>query len=146
MNPESKFNQSWGWRIATFFKFLFFALLISVFAGGIVMLLWNNTVSAIFGFPEISYLQGFGILLLSRILFGSWGGGHRHHDGRHPMHHWKNEMRHKLRHMTPEQKAEFKDKLRNRMRNRHECGNWYEFFEEDSETGEEKKENPTDQP
>src|SRR5688500_8392528 len=53
-------------------------VIIAIFAfvgGGIVMLLWNWLLPPLFGWPEISVLQGFGLLMLTRILFGGLGGG-----------------------------------------------------------------------
>jgi hypothetical protein len=43
--------------------------------GGIVMLLWNWLLPGLFGWKEITLLQGFGLLALGRILFGGFGGG-----------------------------------------------------------------------
>jgi hypothetical protein len=52
--------------------------------GGLVMLLWNWLLPPLFGWPEITLLQGFGLLALCRILFGGFGkggggGGHKHY-------------------------------------------------------------------
>lgn len=44
-------------------------------SGGIVMLLWNWLLPTLFGLPEVTLLQGFGLLVLGRLLFGGWGGG-----------------------------------------------------------------------
>jgi hypothetical protein len=49
--------------------------LFAVIGGGVVMLLWNWLLPPLFGWPEISLLQGFGMLALTRILFGGFGGG-----------------------------------------------------------------------
>jgi hypothetical protein len=43
--------------------------------GGVVMLLWNWLLPPLFGWREITLLQGFGLLVLCRILFGGFGGG-----------------------------------------------------------------------
>ena len=37
-------------------------------------LLWNALLPAIFSLPAISYWQALGLLLLSRVLFGRFGG------------------------------------------------------------------------
>src|SRR5579872_5027618 len=37
-------------------------------------LLWNALMPAIFGLPAISYWQALGLFLLSRVLFGRFGG------------------------------------------------------------------------
>lgn len=44
---------------------------ISALSGFIVMLLWNWLVVSIFGLGEISWLQGWGIMILSNLLFKS---------------------------------------------------------------------------
>ncbi len=41
--------------------------------GFFVQLLWNWLMPAIFGLRTITYLQGIGLLLLSRVLFGRMG-------------------------------------------------------------------------
>ncbi|AEF85510.1 conserved hypothetical protein [Treponema primitia ZAS-2] len=53
-----------------------FLVIIALF-GGAVLLLWNWLFPAIFGLPEISYIQAVGLLALARILFGGIGGSRR---------------------------------------------------------------------
>jgi hypothetical protein len=43
--------------------------------GGLVMWLWNWLLPPLFGFPEVGFWQAFGLLALSRILFGGMSGG-----------------------------------------------------------------------
>jgi len=43
--------------------------------GELVMHLWNWLLPSLFGFRTITFWQTLGVLLLSRILFGSWAGG-----------------------------------------------------------------------
>jgi len=43
--------------------------LFALFPGLIVMLLWNWLAPAIFGLPSIGYLQGWGLVVLSGLLF-----------------------------------------------------------------------------
>ncbi len=52
--------------------------------GELVMHLWNWLLPPIFGLHMITFWQALGLLLLSRILFGSWGagGGNRGRRGR----------------------------------------------------------------
>lgn len=48
---------------------------IFIFLGGkIVQWLWNWLLPPLFGFQTVTYWQALGLLALSRILFGSWGG------------------------------------------------------------------------
>ncbi len=49
-----------------------FAFLFGLF----VMLLWNWLMQDIFGLPRIDYWHAWGLVLLSHILFKSWGGRH----------------------------------------------------------------------
>ena len=86
--------------------------------GLIVMSLWNAILPAVLGVKAISFIQALGILLLSKILFGGFGGS-RHRGG------WRNkgkwmEMKDKFAGMTPEErekfKAEWKDKCGSRWK------------------------------
>ena len=64
--------------------------------GELVMHLWNWLLPALFGFHTITFWQTLGILLLSRILFGSWGpSGSRNRRSR---------RRDKWEKMTPEER------------------------------------------
>jgi hypothetical protein len=46
--------------------------------GLITMGLWNVLLPAILGVPAINFWQALGLLLLSRLLFGRFGGGWGH--------------------------------------------------------------------
>ncbi|HEY1575528.1 MAG TPA: hypothetical protein VGF82_00445 [Terracidiphilus sp.] len=63
--------------------------------GELVMHLWNWLLPPIFGLHMITFWQALGILLLSRILFGSWGSGGGNRRGR---------RREKWEKMTPEER------------------------------------------
>src|SRR5438270_9391738 len=55
-------------------------LALFIFIGGeIVMRLWNWLLPGLFGWRQITFWQGLGILALCRILFGGFGG---HRPGR----------------------------------------------------------------
>lgn len=81
---------------------LFFAV------GVIVMLLWNWLVPDIFGLGTITYLQAFGLLLLSRILFGNFSGGKR------KSRFAQNRFKEKMMGMTDEERQKFKDEWKKR--------------------------------
>jgi hypothetical protein len=69
--------------------------------GNIVMLLWNALLPVLFHFPLISFWQALGLLLLSKILFGGFRGGHRFQGRRDGLRQaWKN--------MPPEEREKFK--------------------------------------
>lgn len=73
-----------GAVIGGLFLIAFFALAL----GAIVMVLWNWLMPVLFGLGTITYWQGFGILLLAQLIFGSHVGhrsGPKHrHDYHHP--------------------------------------------------------------
>jgi len=57
------------------------AIVIIGLCGELVKGLWNWLVPSILGLKPIDLWQALGLLLLSRILFGSWGGGGDRHHG-----------------------------------------------------------------
>lgn len=71
----------------------------------ITMLLWNALMPVIFGLPEVTYLQALGLLALSKILFGSFGGGSRGGKGRFGRD--CGPMKDKWEKMTPEEREKF---------------------------------------
>jgi hypothetical protein len=71
--------------------------------GTVVMWLWNNALSPALHIPTITFWQGLGILVLSKILFGSFGGG-----GSSRRTSWKERMEQKWNRMSPEEKEKFK--------------------------------------
>jgi hypothetical protein len=92
-----------------------------IFIGGqIVMQLWNWLLPPLFDFPAITFWQALGILVLSRILFGGFGGGH---SGRS---HMRRRIRDRVTDrvaervgerwdaMTPEERERFRQRLRER--------------------------------
>ena len=82
--------------------------------GSVVMLLWNNLLPIVFGFKVITFWQAIGLLVLAKILFGGFGGGH----GRHRCHcqcqHDHMHRHGRWMHLTPEEretmKAEWKER------------------------------------
>lgn len=104
---------------------LFFgAIAVTVF-GFIVMGLWNAILPAVLGVKAITFLQALGILLLSKILFGGFGGHSRWRGS--PA--WKEKMKQRFENMTPDEKEKFKAEWKNR------CGGmWGRFDRKDPET------------
>jgi hypothetical protein len=90
-------------------KFICIASLAVFLFAYVVMLLWNCLIPSIFGISSITFWQAAGLLLLSRLLFGTFhrcgGGGHKRHG------YWKNKMKEKYKNMTPEEKERFKEKF-----------------------------------
>ena len=88
--------------------YLFIPLIIVALAGFgfITMWLWNSLMPALFHLPEITFWQTVGLLILSRLLLGGFGGGHsRGH------HHCKHNLHEKWENMTPEEREKFKEHI-----------------------------------
>ena len=66
------------------------------------MLLWNWLLPPLFDWRQITLLQGFGLLVLCRILFGGFGGGGG----------GGNQFEKK---MTPEEKERFRQRMSDRF-------------------------------
>jgi hypothetical protein len=62
---------------------ILFASLFALVFGFLVKILWNWLMPAIFGLGKISYWQAFGLLILAKMLFGSFGPHHDHHQKDH---------------------------------------------------------------
>src|ERR1700746_565843 len=96
------------------------------------MHLWNWLVPTLFHGPTIMFGQAIGLLILSKILFGGFGGRHgRGHCGggrwgRHKE--WKYKMAERYEKMTPEEKEKFKARFKNW------CGPNYWMDKEENET------------
>jgi hypothetical protein len=106
-------------RVSWMMKGAAFSVMAVVFVavfGWVVMSLWNSLVPALFRGPVIGYWQALGLLVLSRILFGSlrgragWGG------------HWRSRMwRERWASMTPEERERLREQFRQRCgRHRHD--------------------------
>ncbi len=77
--------------------------------GFVVKELWNVLVPQIFGGPLITYWQGLGLFLLSKILFG---GFHRHGCGGRGR--WKEQMMERWASMSEEEREKFRAGMRGR--------------------------------
>jgi len=73
--------------------------------GFITMWLWNSLMPVLFHLPEITFWQSVGLLVLSRLLLGGFGG----HGGGH--HHWRRNMHEKWEKMTPEEREQFREHI-----------------------------------
>jgi hypothetical protein len=83
-------------------KFALFAIVAVAVVSAVVMALWNALLPALFGLPAIGFWQALGLLLLCKILFGSFrgarGGGVR----------WRARMADRWERMTEEERARFR--------------------------------------
>jgi len=85
------------------------AMVLFIAIGGeVVMLLWNWLLPQLSGWPQISFWQALGILLLCRILFGGFGrnGFYRSSFRRRMAERWEG--------MTPEERERFRMGMRKR--------------------------------
>ena len=83
-----------------------------LFVAFIFKFLWNALIPELFGGPIITYWQAFGLLVLSKILFGGIGGGcHHHRCGKHGRwrEHFQDRIKQKMEKMSPEDRKKFKE-------------------------------------
>lgn len=86
-------------------RIILFVLVAATVFSLAVMWLWNRLMPGIFGLHAISFWQALGLLVLSRLLFGGFRGGHRFIDQRmRLLRRWE--------HMTPEEREKFRAGLR----------------------------------
>jgi hypothetical protein len=86
-------------------KFAVLAIAAVALFGFIVMSLWNWILPPVTGWHPITYWQALGLLLLSKILFGSF----RAHGA-----HWRRRWLHRYAQMTPEEREKFREAMRSR--------------------------------
>ncbi len=95
-------TQKKKWILAAIFGPPALAAFIAL--GGIsVQLLWNWLVPSLFGWHQITFWQGLGLLALCRILFGGLGGhgGHRGNSRQKTRDRWEG--------MTPEEREKWRE-------------------------------------
>jgi hypothetical protein len=92
-------NRSRKWILFVILAPVALAVFLFV-AGVVVQQLWNWLLPSLFGLPEITFWQAWGLLVLCRILFGGFGmhGGPRSRRG------WRRE------HMTAEERERIRDR------------------------------------
>jgi hypothetical protein len=73
----------------------------------IVELLWNWLIPPVVGWHAITFWQAFGLLILSKILFGSFRGRPGYGG-------WRRRMAERWEHMTPEQREQFMQGMKGR--------------------------------
>ena len=84
--------------------------------GEIVRLLWNWLLPPLFGWREITFLQGIGLLALCRILFGGFRlhGGPHGNVRRRSLDRLADRIGERFNAMTPEEQERFRQRLRER--------------------------------
>jgi len=95
------------------FKPVFLLLIPVILAavGAIIMLLWNSVLTAVISVNVITFWQALGLLVLSRILFGSHSMRGRHRKPGFAMERFKDEYYK----MSDEEKQRFKNEWRKRF-------------------------------
>ena len=98
-----------NYRISKGIMFFFIFIPAVFLFGFLVMWLWNAILPAVLGVKAITFLQALGLLVLSKILFGGfggnrWGGGYR----------WKQKMKERWSNMSPDERENFKAEWMNR--------------------------------
>jgi hypothetical protein len=96
-------------------KMVAFGLVALALVGWITMSLWNWLVPDLFHGPVITFWQGLGLLVLTKILFWSFGKRHSTH-GRQWRPYWKE----KWTTMSPEDRERFKQKMKEKWCYREE--------------------------
>jgi len=105
-----------NWRVHGL-RFVAFGVLGIGVAGAVTMALWNSLMPAMFSLPVVSFWQALGLLLLSRLFFGSFGGRGRRPRFARGWNSMTPEERERFREaMTPEQRERFRE------RGEHGCG------------------------
>jgi hypothetical protein len=79
--------------------------------GEVVMHLWNWLLPMLFGWKQITFWQGLGLVILCRILFGGFGG-----PGRDRSDH-RCQKTSRWEKMTPEEREKFRQDMRARWSN-----------------------------
>ena len=94
-------------------RFLLFAALFVAAAGFVTQALWNWLMPELFHLPAISLAQTFGLLLLSRILFGFKPGG-RSGAWARKRREWQQRMAGRVEHLSPEAREKFRQQMQSR--------------------------------
>jgi hypothetical protein len=100
-----------GNRAVKILKMLAIGVVAILIFGSVTMLLWNWLMPALFGIKAIGFWQALGVVVLSKILFGSFrGGGRFGPDG--PCGPWRKRMTERWEQMTPEEREKFKQGMK----------------------------------
>ena len=94
--------------------FLGMAVLAIFIVGHVIMFLWNTILVRVTGVIPLTYWEAIGLFILSRILFGSFHFGPKHHRRGGKGSPRRAGWRDKWMNMTDEERAEFKQKWKER--------------------------------
>ena len=99
-------------------RFFLFAALFIVAIGFVTQALWNWLMPQLFHLPAISLGQTYGLLLLSRILFGFKPSG-RPGGWARKRREWQQRMASRMEHLSPEAREKFREQMQSRC-----AGSW----------------------
>jgi hypothetical protein len=100
--------ERWIKRILKAILAIFILTVIVGALGEAVLQLWNWLLPPLAGWHTITYWEAVGLLVLCRILFGSWGGRGWHRNG------FRHRMAARWEQMTPEEREKFRQGMRGR--------------------------------
>jgi len=130
------------------FRFAGICIMLAAYAvfGVVVMLLWNALMPTLFAFPQISYLQAAGLLILARVLFGGLSGlGHGvgrrgiFGSGEDRLFHHGNKLREKWMNMSADERKEFFEKEKDFFKFHRGGGRFHYFFGDGEETSRDRE-------
>jgi len=90
-------------------KFIVFTGLFLTAVLFLTQYLWNWLVPKLFHGPLITLSQTFGLLLLSRLLFGNWGG--RRGGWAQKRRAWQQRMASRMENLSPEAREKFRQQM-----------------------------------
>ncbi len=108
----SKENHRYRFHPGKVVFFILVAIAFAIFLGGIVMWLWNAILPDLVGVNPIRLEEAIGLLVLSRILFGSFRFGPRAEHFARKRKQWKE----KWHAMSEEERAELKARWQERCK------------------------------
>ncbi len=92
--------------------FVFLTIVLLLILSIVVMFLWNAILPDLIDVKKITFVQSIGLLILCRILFGSFGWNRRHKNHLKKMSYWKE----KWMNMSDEERSQLRNKWK------HNCG------------------------
>jgi len=98
-----------GNRLSKVLKIALLGVIAIAVFGFVVMRLWNWLMPALFSLHPVTFWQALGLLVLGKILFGGFRGGHSRRG-------WRGRIRERWQHMTPEEREKFRAGIG------HRCG------------------------
>lgn len=103
-NTKTQYKKKRFWMFPFFLGMIFLLV-------GVVQWLWNAVLPEIAGVKPVTYWQAFGILVLSKLLFGGFGFGRKKHFYKN---HWKD----RVSNLSEEEKIKLREEWKKRFHER----------------------------